>query len=167
MIATHLKKNLSVTSHWVNYLMIVIGIILLFPLYRYILKQMSKNQTAEEKARKSEQFNKNSNLQTQQTNADSITTDKGVQSSCKQLVNALGTLACDNPLSEYWSFLYPSGWSENDAEASRIVIYQKNNYALMQRLYNEVFTNSRNLSKDLLNLVDTKELKKILKVVKL
>ncbi len=153
--------------NWLKYLLVIVGIFAFFPLYRYILNQLSKNQTAEIKAVKQQKFLSNSDPLTQQTNADKITKDKGVQSSCKQLVTALGTLSCDNPLADYWSFLYPSGWTENDAEAARILIYQRNNYQLMKRLYNECYTNSRDLSKDALNLLDTSELKKVLKYIKL
>ncbi|WP_162128205.1 hypothetical protein [Flavobacterium phycosphaerae] len=155
----------------IRYALIIVGIILLFPLYRFVRQQLLKNEEQKDDIEKTKKYNENQNPQIAQSKADKIVNDKGVQQAAKNLAHHLGTKYSDVPFSwtkpSTWSIFNPKGWTENDAEAAKILIYQRNNYRFLKRLYFEVYTNSRDLSSDVLSLLDDAELKKVQKYLKL
>lgn len=162
-----IKEAQNLLSPIIKVILWIVVIILAFPLYRYIMNQLAKNQVAADKNDKIQKYLSLQDPATKQAIANKITTRKDVQTASTQLAHHLGTKYSDNPLSDWWSWLYPSGWTENDGEVCKILINQQKNYSYLQKLYNQVDTNSRDLSTDILNLLDSSELKKVTKVIKL
>lgn len=162
------KTNATKPLNWKLWLSVIIGILLLFPLYRYIKKQLSINNVQQDKLEVIDNYVANQNPQTAQSKADKITPTKSVQKSAKDIAHHLGVKYNDNPTWTFldptsWSIFDPKGWTENDAEVAKIVIFQRVNYAKVARLYNEVYTANRNLSTDLRKLLDKTELQKVQK----
>jgi hypothetical protein len=79
----------------------------------------------------------------------------------------VGSEMCIRDRNSMWSWLNPKGWTENDKLVADDLIKGRNNYKLIQRLYFEVYSNSRNLLNDLLELLDQDELKRISKYLKI
>lgn len=159
-LKTQAKKVVS-SINWKKWLFVIVIILTAFPLYRYIKKQMLKNEEQDTKIVKDKNYLDNQNPLTQQAKADKITKRKDIQADAKALAHHLGTMYSDK---NSWTSIFDwKGWTENDAEAAKIVVRQRLNFNLMVRLYYECYSNSRDLRKDLLELLDEKELKKIQK----
>lgn len=136
----------------------VICIITAFPLYRYITNQIALT-------KKSNNLADNNDPIIQQSKADSITTRKDVQQSAKSLAYDLGTKYSDN--GHWYDFLKPSGWTENDVKVADNLIRQRLNYKYLQLLYYNCYSNGRNLSDDILTLLDSDQLERVKKYIKL
>jgi hypothetical protein len=54
--------------------------------------------------------------------------------------------------------LNPRGWTENDASIRNTLLKYRNYFPILEKLYYEIDTNSRNLRKDINELLDDKEL---------
>ena len=158
--------------NWKKWLYILIGILLFFPVVRFVIRQYNKFNSLENEIDKENQTNEvhqnfiqNQNPIVAQNKADKITVRKDVQAAAKELVHHLGIKYQQNPNAEWlginWSFLDPRGWTENDKKVADILIYQRLNYSLLKRLYNEVYTKGNKLNDDVLALVDETELKRI------
>jgi hypothetical protein len=150
-------------DNWQAYLVVIIIPVIGFPLYRFFMKQTQKNQEAEIAIQQQQQLIANQDPIKQQSVADSITTDKSVQSYAKELAFRLGTAFSDN--GHWYNFLDPRGWTEDDTRVADIVIYQRKNYQLLVKLYNKCYSNSRSLSDDLFKYVDNDQLIRIKKYV--
>ena len=96
---------------------------------------------------------------------DKINTNQSLQTAVVRLVQCLGVNYYDNP-TQWFPWLNSKGWTENDDEAADLVIKYRKSYASMQKMYYEV-TNNRDLSADLLDLLDTDSLKRVRKYIKL
>lgn len=166
-----MQKNVKKQpSKLVNIVLIILGLILIFPLIRFLQRQLARfdknNATIEEiqaEAKKQSHLVEISNPKQATTLANSITTSKSVQSAAQKLTHLLGTKYSDN--GSIFNVLDPRGWTENDNEVSKLLIYQRNNYLLIKRLYNEVYSNSRSLSHDLFKLLDNDNLAKVQKYI--
>ena len=166
----NIKKASSSSSTLKKVLYWIIGLIIIFPIIRFIIRQYQKFNSLEvevneknEEVKQDKTFLENQNPIIQQSKADKITVRKDIQKSAKQLAHHLGTKYSDK--NSMWSWLDPRGWTENDKQAANILIYQQKNYNLIKRVYNEVYTNSRNLSDDIYALLDETELKRVLNKV--
>lgn len=154
------KKSIS-SVNWKKWILPIIGLLVAFPLYRYVKKQLAKNEEQDAKLAKNEKYASNQNPITQQSKADKITKRKDIQADANALAHHLGTKYSDK---NSWTSIFDwQGWTENDAEAAKIVIRQRLNFKLMERLYYDCYSNSRNLRNDILALIDGDELKKIQK----
>ena len=141
-----LKKN------W----LFVLGAIFVIPwVIRYVKQQNQalKEQTADIKS--DVKIIENKDPQIQKNNADKITVRADIQATARDLAHHLGVKYSD--AGNWWDFLNPKGWTENDKEVLRLVKFQVNNIHLVKRLYYEVYTKSRNLADDVNKLLDDKE----------
>lgn len=144
------KKNLFA-------IIIVLGGAIIAPyLYRYFKGQIQKNKEQDEDIKGDLQLLENLNPKTALSNANKITMDKGVQASAQQLTIDLGVKYSD--AGNWWDFLNPRGWTENDKEVLKTLKYQVRNIHLVERLYFEVYTTRRNLKDDVNKLLDVKQL---------
>lgn len=150
-------------QNWVNWLYILIGILLFFPLFRYIKKQLELNTEQNALLNKDASFSQNSNVLTQTQKADKITKRKDIQSAANQIAIYLGTRYSDK--NAWYSFIDPRGWTEEDTKVADLVIKQRLNYSLLKRLYFECYSNSRNLSDDLISLLDPDQLARVQKYI--
>ncbi len=154
-----IRKQTKPTSYkkWV---FIIIGILLIFPLYRFIRKQLQKNKEQMNQLLIEQNFVANQDEPTLNNNLNQITTSKSVQSAAKDLAHHLGTKYSDK--NSWFDWLDPQGWTENDNEVEKILIYQRKNYALLVLLYKKI-TNSRSLSNDIRMYLDEDNLKRVRK----
>jgi hypothetical protein len=149
-----------------NLLWVSVGFLLFFPLVRFVIRQYNKfgalendiNSENVENTKKAA-FIQNQNPIISQNKADKITVRKDVQQAAKKLAHDLGTKYSDKD--SWWSWADPRGWTENDKSVADALIYQQKNFALLKKLYYDVYTNSRNLTDDLYTLLDDKELKRV------
>ena len=161
------KKNNTLKSSFsklttIQWLYILAGVILLFPLYRFIRNQLNKNKEQKFEIDKENNFLQNQNEPTLDVMLDKITPTKSLQKAAKDLAHHFGTKYSD--ANNWWDFLNPRGWTENDNEIEKILIYQRNNYALLVKLYAEV-TNSRSLGNDIRKYLDHSNRKKVAKYI--
>jgi hypothetical protein len=105
-------------------------------------------------------FIANQDEPTLNNNLNQITTSKSVQSAAKDLAHHLGTKYSDK--NSWFDWLDPQGWTENDNEVEKILIYQRKNYGLLVLLYKKI-TNSRSLSNDIRMYLDDDNLKRVRK----
>ena len=158
--------NTKATFNWKKWLYILIGLIVIFPIIRFIIRQYQKFNSLQveideknQEVKNDQNFSQNQNPIVAQNKADKITTNKGVQSAAKQLAHDLGTKYSDK--NSWWSWLDPRGWTENDKKVADTLLYQRYNFHHLKRLYNEVYTNNRVLTDDIFALLDQDELKRV------
>lgn len=150
-------------DNWQVYLVVIVIPLIGFPLYRFFIKQLQKNTEVQTQVQQEQQLLENQDPIKQQVLADSITPSKSVQSYTKEVAAKLGTQFSD--AGHWYDFLNPRGWTEDDTRVADIIIYQRNNYQLMVKLYNKCYSNSRSLSKDLYTFLDNDQLLRIKKYV--
>lgn len=165
-------SNTKATFNWKKWLYILIGLIVIFPIIRFIIRQYQKFNSLQaeideknQDVKNDQNFSQNQNPIVAQNKADKITTNKGVQSAAKQLAHDLGTKYSDK--NSWWDWIDPRGWTENDKAVADTLLYQRNNYHLLKRLYNEIYTNNRSLTDDVFELLDPDELKRVQAKLKL
>lgn len=162
------KRNVSTNTfwrwdNWQAYIVVIVLPLIGFPLYRFIIKQVQKNNEAQIAVEQQQQLTDNKDPIKQQITADSITSSKSVQSYTKEVATKLGTQYSD--AGNWYDFLDPRGWTEDDTRIADIIIYQRNNYQLMVKLYNKCYSNSRSLSDDLYKYLDNDQLLRVKKYV--
>lgn len=148
-----------------NWLYVVIGILIFFPVFRYVRKQLELNKAQKNDLNNDVRFNENKNPVVVQNKATAITSRKDIIAAAQSIAHNLGTKYSDN--NSMWSWLNPYGWTENDKIVADTVIKQRLNYKLLVRLYFECYSNSRSLSDDLLKYLDDAELKRVQKYINL
>ena len=148
-----------------NWFLIIVGIIIAFPLFRYIKAQLEKNKEQNSTITKNAAFVENQNPITRQKKADVITTRKDIQAAAESLAHDLGTKYSDQ--NSWFSWLNPRGWTENDKSAADTLIKQRLNFKLLEKLYFTCYSNSRSLHDDVLQLLDEEELKRVRKYLTL
>lgn len=89
-------------------------------------------------------------------------TKKRLMSSASAIAYNLGVNFTDS--GSFWDVFDPRGWTENDEEVGRLLILETHNFRVIEKLYFNVYTRSRNLSNDVLKLVDKDVLTKVRKV---
>lgn len=62
---------------------------------------------------------------------------------------------------DWYDFLKPRGWTENDDEIEKILKRQTYNFKIIERLYYMAYTQSRNLSSDILKNLDKANLQRV------
>lgn len=158
------KANTKAASfNWKKWLLILIFMLLAIPLisliYKQIIRQVAKIKEVQNDVQKEQAFIENQNPIIAANKADKITTNKGVQKAAKDLAHHLGTKY--KYTNHWYSIFNPRGWTENDKAAADILLYQRNNYKLLQRLYFEIYTYSRDLSTDIRELLDDDQKKRL------
>jgi hypothetical protein len=151
-----------------NWLMIT-GLLIAVPyLMRYLNSQREKTAIAnleldlKEKTSTQEVVNEtklleNQNPLSQNQRRKAITSNQGLWAASASLAHDLGVKYKDN--GHWWDVLDPRGWTENDKSARETLVYQRNNFAILEKLYFQVDTNSRSLRADILKYLDKDELK--------
>jgi hypothetical protein len=161
------KMMIFLKKYWLFILAIIMG-------YPYLKRwlQNQEQQTKENQAEnaKAESMVINKNPITQQQRRDKLTSRKDIQRDAILLAHHLGTKYSD--VGDGWvnwfkGVIDPKGWTENDREAANILMRERNNILLLERLYFTCETNSRNLRADVLKYLDTSELKRVQKVLKI
>lgn len=142
-----------------NWFMVLCLILVLPYLYRYIMKQIELNKEQTTKLEKDASFVANSNPITQEQRALKITANKELHAVAKKLAHDLGTKYSDK--NSMFSWLDPRGWTENDNAVMLTLIKYRTYYPILQRLYYTCYSNSRDLSADLLELLDDAEIKRL------
>lgn len=138
----------------------VLAILMFFPLvYRYLKDQLQLNKLQNEEIKGENQVIDNINPIKRQESANTITIDKGVQTSASDLAHHLGTKYSDT--GNWYDIFNPRGWTENDKKVLEILKYQVRNIHLLEKLYFEVYTKRRNLKDDVNKLLDAKELSEL------
>lgn len=107
----------------------------------------------------------NQNPLTQLQKRAKITSNTALWSASTSLAHDLGTKYKD--AGKWYNFLNPRGWTENDESARKTLVYQSKNFYLLEKLYNQVDTNSRNLRNDILEYLDKDELTYLRKYLKI
>lgn len=153
------KRNGKPTNY-IKWVFVLIGLILLFPLFRFIRKQLQKNKEQMTQFLKEQNFVANQDEPTLNYNLNQITKRKDIQTAAKDLAHHLGTKYSDK--NSWFDWLDPQGWTENDNEVENILMRQRKNYGILILLYKKV-TNSRSLSNDLRMYLDTDNLNRIRK----
>ena len=144
----------------------ILGLFMLVPfVYRYFKSQFVKNQEQDNELEKDKKWLLNSNATTQQQRADKITKFRELQTVAKQLAHDLGTLYSDQ--NSWLSWTNYKGWTENDEEVKKALIKWRLYYPTLKRLYSEVYSNSRNLTTDVVSLLDKDDLTELRKHIKL
>lgn len=129
------------------------------------MRQYAKFNEVKQEIQNNTNYQENQNPTIAQNKADKITVRKDVQSAAKKLAHDLGTKYSDK--NSWWSWIDPRGWTENDKSVADTLLYQRNNYSLLKRLYNEIYTNNRSLTDDVFSLLDENELKRVQAKLKL
>lgn len=93
---------------------------------------------------------------TQNDKRKKITSRIDLWSASASLAHDLGVKYKDS--GKWYDFLNPRGWTENDESARKTLVYQRNNFQILEKLYYEVDTNSRSLRNDILQYMDKDEL---------
>lgn len=107
----------------------------------------------------------NQNPLTQKDKRLAITGSKDLHAASTKLAHDFGFLVADR--GEWYDFLKPKGWTENDTEIRKTLVLYRNYFNILEKLYYEVDTNSRSLRKDILNLLDKDELAYLRKYLKI
>jgi hypothetical protein len=156
------KIKVFLKSNWFILAIVCLG---LPYLYRYYKAQFQLNTEQDLSLEKSQNWLANLNPTIQQTKAIKITNNIEVQVAAKKLAHDLGTKYSDT--NSMWSWINPKGWTENDTQVLNTLLKYRNFYPQLQRLYHDCYTNSRNLSDDVLNLLDEAELKRLRQAIKI
>ena len=155
-----MRRNQTKSTSYKKWIFIIIGLLLFFPLYRFIRKQLLKNKEQMNEILKDKQFLANQDEPTLNNNMNTITKRKDIQTAAKDLAHHLGTKYSDK--NSWFDWLDPKGWTENDDEVEKILIYQRKNYGLLVLLYKQI-TNSRSLSNDIRSYLDDDNLLRVRK----
>lgn len=152
------RSELDGFVNWLksNWLIILAAMLVVPYLYRYFMDQSQKTNEKKEEIKGEVQLLENVNPETRKINSDKITTNVGIQNAAADLSHHLGTKYSD--AGNWWDFLNPRGWTENDKEVLRILKYQVRNFHLVNRLYYEVYSKRKNLKDEVNRLLDTKQL---------
>lgn len=155
------KKKMPITvKTWLyRCLFLIGGIILIFPIYRYIKAQLAKGNEQDVELEKNKSWLANLNPQTQLQRANKITKNTELHAVAKQLSHDLGTKYSDK--NSWFSWMNPKGWTENDEKVMLALIKYRLYYPTLCKLYYSCYSNSRSLEADLLELLDEKELKRL------
>lgn len=154
-----------------NWFILIVFLLALPYAYRYYKAQMQTNAEQDVSIDKDKSWLANSSSTTQQQRADKITKSKDLQAVAKKLAVDLGTKFSDTNFSwlspSSWGALNPRGWTENDSEVLTALLKYRNYYPALQRLYHDCYSNSRDLSNDVNDLLDPKELKRLKQAIKI
>lgn len=107
----------------------------------------------------------NQNPLSQNQKRKAITSNTALWSASASLAHDFGVKYKDS--GHWYDFMNPRGWTENDQSARKTLVYQRNNFAILEKLYFEVDTNSRSLRADILEYLDKDELTYLRKYLKI
>lgn len=168
IITPHQKKWFHNPLNWLVFFVVVISF---FPLYRFIRKQLQRNKEQMTDFEREQQLKDNQNPIKQLYKANSITPNKAVQAAAQSLANDFGVFISKpfewtSPTTWLGGVFDYRKWTENDKNISDTLIYQRNNYDLLIKLYAKVYTDNRSLPNDILNYLDKAELKRVRNYIK-
>lgn len=146
-------------------------ILLIFPLYRFIKRQLFKNSQQNNDLQLDEvietneinrriQFVENLQPAVLLNKLDRITPRRDLQNIARQLSHDLGVRYSDNL--DWWSFFDPRGWTENDELVANNLIKYKDHYNTLALCYYQI-TNSRSLRNDVIKLLDNDQVTRVRK----
>lgn len=162
-----MKKTKGILEFIQTNLFLILGIIFIVPwVKKYLDKMELANKKNEIENEKDETFLVNQNMTSQNSLRDKITKNKGVQAAATKIANDLGT-SINHDTGSITDILNPRGWTENDEEVANTIIYQRNNFPFLEKLYNQTETRQRKLREDLIKLLDVDQMKRIKKYIKI
>lgn len=142
-----------------RYWMALLILILAWPFIRkYSMNMSASVQKTAEEIEKDRLFKENKNPEVKLSKLEQITPRTDIHSAAEQLAHHFGVKYSDT--GSWLDWFKPKGWTENEKEIADIVLYQRNNYALLEKCY-YVVTRSRNLTDDILEYVDDYNLGRI------
>ncbi|PWA08973.1 hypothetical protein [Flavobacterium laiguense] len=160
-----------------KYWMVIGGLIFVYPLLkRYLAKQkelaIEQNNNLVVDQQKSNatyvkeiRYINNMDPKKQLTERQKITGSKELWAASTNLANDFGVIYSDD--SNWYDIFNVRGWTENDREIRNTLSKYRNYFGILEKLYFQVDTNSRNLRKDILKYLDPQELKEIRKFIKI
>lgn len=159
-----------------NWLMIT-GLLVAVPyIMRYLKAQALRSQVANleldlkekvdtKEVEKATKLFENENPLTQNQKRKAITSSQALWSASQSLAHDFGVIYKDT--GHWWDIFNPRGWTENDKSIRQTLVYQRNNFPILEKLYYQVDTNSRSLRKDILEYLDKDELEYLRKYLKI
>jgi hypothetical protein len=160
-----------------KYWYIILGFILIFPMIkRYLAQQQAYNEEHQQqivldskinqvKIIKETRFVNNLDPKKQLTARQKITGSKELWAVSTKLASDFGVIYSDN--NNWYDFMNPRGFTENDVAIADALIKYRNYFEKLEKLYFEVDTNSSNLRKDILKLLDSDQLTRVRKYIKI
>lgn len=183
MVKSNYKKNVQdnalndafdfIKRNWI----MITGLLVAIPyLLRYLKAQAQKTTTADMELElkqkvetgqvvKETKLFENENPLTQNQKRLKITASKDLHAASQSLAVDFGVIYKD--AGNWYDFLNPRGWTENDEEIRKTLVLYRNYFDKLEKLYYEVDTNSRSLRKDILQYLDKDELKYLRKYLKI
>lgn len=149
-------------KYFVFILLILIG----YPfLKRFLDKQGIENNKSSAEVVKAQKQLENKNPITQSQKASKITQSAELHAAAAKLAHDFGFDSADQ--GNWWDFANPRGMTENDEEIRNTLMKYRNYFPILEKLYFEVYTNSRKLRTDILQLLDADMLKQVRTAIKI
>lgn len=146
--------------------LIITGLLIAVPyIRRYMAEQAVKDKETKANIEKETKLIVNQNPLTQNQKRAKITKSADLISASQSLASDFGVMYSDS--GNWYDFLNPRGFSENDTNARKTLVLYRNYFNILEKLYYEVDTNSRSLRKDILTYMDADELKYLRKYIKI
>lgn len=159
-LAGNPEKNTGFLDFIERYWIVILGLLIGIPfMYRYFYDADKKDtiNEIEEEIKLVQAANRSPKTQLEQLNK--ITTNKGYHTWARDIAHAFGTL--EQNQNNWWDFLNPKGWTENDADAYQLL--KKVTNTGQKRVLTELYfvLTGKNLQDDVLMLLDKNELMKL------
>ena len=132
-----------------NLIYLALCILLVFPLYRYVRKQIDKNKEQTQNLEIEQKKRDMENPTSQLVAATKITPDNNLHAITKNIAHHLGFI---------YDWYDPRSWTENDLDCFNQFLKLKNRseLKLVVKLYFEVYAVGRNLQLDCQKVLDAK-----------
>lgn len=141
----------------------IIGIFVAPLAYRFLRTQAESIKQQTEDIKAEETFVNNQNVQTQQETANSIVKNRpDIWAAAAKLAHDLGTAYQKDSWTDW---LNPKTWTENDSSVVETIRYQRNNFVLLEKLYQQIYTRNHNLKTDLLKYLDDDSMRELRKYI--
>lgn len=157
--------------------LIITGLLVAVPyIMRYLKAQAQKTETANQELIlkqkiesgdiiKETKLFENASPLTQKQKRLKITGSSELWAASTSLAHDFGYKYSDS--GKWYDVLNPRGWTENDASIRNTLLKYRNYFSILEKLYYEVDTNSRNLRNDILKDLDKTELALVRKGLKI
>jgi hypothetical protein len=134
-------------------------------IYRYLKAQMDAMKSQQTQSQINTNWENNQNVEVQHSEAEKIVKNRpDIWAAAARLAHDLGT-AYDT--GSPWKIFDERYLTENDQSVAQTLIWQRNNFGLLEKLYQKVYTRGHDLRKDLLKLLDGPQLKQVRKYIKI
>ena len=149
-------------KYWIHITILLVAIPYL---KRYLNEQKIKNLESDVNLEKETKLITNISPIVQNDRRSKITSSKELWSASAKLAHDFGFDVADK--GNWYDFIFPTGWTENDVEIRNTLLKYRNYFPILEKLYFEVDTNSRNLRTDILQNLDKAELAIVRKAIKI